>query len=81
MATFLFLVIIGATTLLLVANVAEEIARVTRRVFGRRRAAHASASSAQPAVAPRIKALPLAATPARPAAAAPQNDWVPDRAA
>jgi len=80
MATFLFLVTIGATTALLLASAAEEIARATRKVFVREHAEPGSASLSRAAVVPQASRLPRAAAPARPAAPA-QNDWVPDQAA
>ena len=80
MATFLFLVIISATTLLLVASAAEEIARVTRKFFVHGRAEQGSASPVRTVAASQVSTLTRAPVQSRPAAA-PKADWIPDRAA
>lgn len=78
MATFLFLVGLAATTLLLLASAAEEIVRVTRRLFARHGAVRGFMPSAKTHASPQLGVPPRAAAQPRPAAS---TDWVPDRAA
>jgi hypothetical protein len=80
MATFLFLVSLSATTLLLIANAAEEIASVTRRLFLRARRQHKRVLPTKAFAPLPMNATPRASAQPRPVATAP-NDWVPDRAA
>jgi len=79
MATFLFLVSLSATTLLLLAVAAGEIARITRGLFARGHSARHSLSLVSNAGTPQLQQR-AAATQSRPMQTAP-TDWVPDRAA
>lgn len=80
MATFLFFVSLSATTLLLIANAAEEIASVTRRLLMRTRTQHKRVLPVKAHAPLPIGATPRASAQPRPIATAP-SDWAPDRAA
>ena len=91
MATFLFMVSISATTLLLLAVAVDEVLSMTRQLLGRWFAAGHSAAvvdlryegpqarlSQEP---PRTGKAQLGRVAARAELANDEGDWVPDRAA